>query len=198
MTPQHEKTLRKLRFWLTGFVIGLVLSGLTAFPLTWELEILGKILGAPRESRPEQFSGLTEWIVRVRNALRETDAKFPFIAYGTDWLAFAHLMIAVAFWGVWRDPVRNRFILAWGMFCCVATWPLAVICGPIHEIPFGWTVLDCAFGVAAIGPLYFCWKWAGELEAAFPPPSLYGPRLAGESSSTFSEEVSHEYQHQDS
>ena len=87
MAFHRAPTLRKLRFWLACFVIGLLLSGLTAFPLTWELEILAKMLGAPLDATPAQFSGLVEWIVRVRNALRETDAKFPFLAYGYDWLA---------------------------------------------------------------------------------------------------------------
>jgi hypothetical protein len=74
------------------------------------------------------------------------DAKFPFLAYGTDWLAFAHLMIAVAFIGPLRDPVRNRWILEWAMICCVGVLPLAFIMGPIRG-PFGWTLVDCAFGV---------------------------------------------------
>ncbi|SCF41963.1 hypothetical protein [Micromonospora mirobrigensis] len=31
--------------------------------------------------------------------------------YGTDWLAFAHLVLAVAFWGPLRDPVRNVWVV---------------------------------------------------------------------------------------
>jgi len=36
---------------------------------------------------------------------------YPFIAYGTDWLAFAHFVIAIAFIGPWRDPVRNVWVV---------------------------------------------------------------------------------------
>ncbi|MFJ8602700.1 hypothetical protein ACIREM_29130 [Streptomyces shenzhenensis] len=35
----------------------------------------------------------------MRQGLDEADASYPFLLYGTDWLAFAHLAIAVAFYG---------------------------------------------------------------------------------------------------
>jgi len=152
--------LLKYRILLTGFMIGLALSGITAFPLTWELNLLFEWLTPRREAFPALF----EWISKVRTGLVETDAKYPFIAYGTDWLAFAHLMIAAAYVGPWRDPVRNRFILEWGMFCCLAVVPLAFICGPIRGIPLGWTIVDCAFGVVGFPPLWLCWKWSKQME----------------------------------
>ncbi|HEX8465520.1 MAG TPA: hypothetical protein VF627_12960 [Abditibacterium sp.] len=153
-------TLLKFRVLLSGFIVGVLLSGATAFPLTWELNLLVEWLAPHRE----RFPALFEWVSRVRTGLVQTDAQFPFIAYGTDWLAFGHLMIAAAYIGPWRDPVRNRFILEWGMFCCVAVIPLAFVCGPIRGIPLGWTLVDCAFGVVGLPVLYVCWKWSKELE----------------------------------
>ena len=152
--------LTKYRIVLCGFVVGLVLSGLTAFPLTWELKLLAQIL----ENLPFGIPALNEWIFRVRDALIETDAKFPFLAYGYDWLAFAHLMIAIAFIGPLREPARNRWILEWAMICCVCIVPLAFICGPIRGIPLGWTIVDCAFGIVGFPPLFLCWKWSKRLE----------------------------------
>lgn len=38
-------------------------------------------------------------------------AAYPYLGYGTDWLAFGHLSIAVAFWGPYREPVRNVWVL---------------------------------------------------------------------------------------
>lgn len=154
------KLLVKYRILLGGFMVGLLLSGLTAFPLTWELNLLHGWLFPRKEAFPSLFA----WISTVRAGLLENDAKYPFIAYGTDWLAFAHIMIAAAYVGPWRDPVRNRFILEWGMFCCVATFPVAFICGPIRGIPIGWTWLDCAFGLIALPVLFTCWKWSKRLE----------------------------------
>jgi hypothetical protein len=153
--------LVRYRILLVGFIVGLVLAGSTAFPLTMELKWLATWL----EDAPLQLPALNAWIFQVRDALVETDAKFPFLAYGYDWLAFAHLMIGIAFIGPLRDPVRNRWILEWAMICCVCVLPLAFIMGPVRGIPFGWTLIDCAFGVVGFPPLWLCWRWSKQLEA---------------------------------
>ena len=103
-------------------MVGLILSGLTAFPLESELGLLAKWMDADARGGT---SGLAAWIVRVRDGLIDTNAKYPFLAYGTDWLAFAHLVIAVAFIGPLRDPVRNLWVLEWAMFACLMVIPLA-------------------------------------------------------------------------
>ncbi|HVF84712.1 MAG TPA: hypothetical protein VM821_01920 [Abditibacteriaceae bacterium] len=156
---------RRIRILLCGFIVGLVLSGLTAFPLTWELQILARMLGIPAGANPQDFSGLSWWIATVRNALLDTDAKYPFLAYGTDWLAFAHLVIASAFIGPLKDPVRNIWVLEWAMIACIGVLPLALICGPLRGIPFGWQLIDCSFGVVGIVPLWICRSWTKQLEA---------------------------------
>ena len=162
--PHAVFLLRRIRFLIGGFVIGLVLSGLTAFPLTWELNVLAHWLGADVNSTPEPFGGLTEWIVRVRDALNETDNKYPFLAYGYDWLAFAHLVIALSFIGPWRDPVRNVWVIEWAMLCCLVILPLAFVCGPIRGIPFYWQLIDCSFGIVGIVPLWWCRHLIKKLE----------------------------------
>jgi hypothetical protein len=121
-----------------------VLSGLTAFPLESELQLLASLLPDAGQPHPSMF---TRWIVTVRNGLIETNAKYPFLAYGTDWLAFAHLVIAVAFIGPLRDPVRNVWVIDFGLIACAAVIPLALIAGQVRGIPFGWRLIDCSFGV---------------------------------------------------
>ena len=103
-------------------------------------------------SVPEHLPGLTDWIERVRDGLEATDERYPFVLYGTDWLAFAHLVIAVAFYGPYRDPVRNIWVVEFGMIACAGIIPLALICGPIRGIPFWWTVIDMSFGVVRRDP----------------------------------------------
>lgn len=155
--------MKAIRAWLLIFVVGLVLSGVTAFPLVGEVRLLSEVL----QSVPAP-DGLVAWVDRVRDGLVVTDANYPFIAYGTDWLAFAHLMIAMAFWGPWRDPVRNIWVVEWGMICCVAIIPLALIAGPIREIPFWWTVIDMSFGVIGIIPLIVVRRLVKRLVTANP------------------------------
>jgi hypothetical protein len=78
--------------------------------------------------------------------------------YGTDWLAFGHLMIAIAFIGPLRDPVRNIWVVEFGMIACVLVIPAALICGFVRGIPFFWRLIDCSFGVFGIVPLYLAWR----------------------------------------
>jgi hypothetical protein len=51
----------------------------------------------------------------VRQGVVETGARYPFIAYGFDWLAFAHIVLGILFLGAIRDPVRNIWVIVFGM-----------------------------------------------------------------------------------
>lgn len=144
----------KLLLWF--FIAALVASGLTAFPLEWELGALTHLISGPGSLLPALWPDLVAWIARVNTGLQETYRHYPFIAYGTDWLAFAHIVIAIAFVGPLRDPVRNIWVIEFGMIACVLVVPLALICGPIRGIPLFWRVIDCSFGVFGIIPLWLC------------------------------------------
>ncbi|MFG3147741.1 hypothetical protein [Streptomyces sp. NPDC048243] len=158
--------LKGIRAWLVFFVVSLVLSGATAFPLVHELHWTEDLLRSL--SVPEHLPALTDWIERVRRGLDTADADYPFLLYGTDWLAFAHLVIAVAFYGPYRDPVRNIWVVEFGMIACAGIVPLALICGPVRGIPFWWTLIDLSFGVLGIIPLYVVRKKIKRLEALAP------------------------------
>lgn len=120
---------RSIRIWIAFFILALVLSGVTAFPIESELRWICSWW-------PEQESGFSHWLVTCRDAIVETNARYPYLAYGYDWLAFAHIVIAVSFIGPWLDPVRNIWIIQFGMIACVLILPLAFIAGPIRQIPF--------------------------------------------------------------
>jgi hypothetical protein len=144
--------LRYVRLLLAVFVAGLVLSGLTAFPLAWESRVLASCFGEGT-AVGAAFPGLAHWLSYVREGLETAGRDYPFLAYGTDWLAFAHLVIAVAFWGPLRDPVKNLWVVEFGMIACLLVIPLALICGPLRGIPLYWQLLDCSFGVFGLVPL---------------------------------------------
>jgi hypothetical protein len=161
----RETTLRrriKALTWL--FIIGLIISGVTAIPLEWEMDLITKVLRIS-QLRPDATSGLSKWLLTVRDALHQTNEQFPFISYGFDWLAFGHIAIAIAFIGVLRDPVRNIWILEFGMIACILVIPWAFVFGHLRGIPFGWRLIDCAFGVSGIVPLWLCRNWTKQLAA---------------------------------
>jgi hypothetical protein len=156
--------LRRIRFWLGLFMVGLVLSGLTAFPLRTELRGLVSLLNVGWV-RPVALSmGLLPWIEQVRAGVDASYGAYPFLAYGTDWLAFAHLAIAVAFVGPWIDPVRNRWVIIFGLIACAGVVPLALIAGAVRGIPFGWRLIDCSFGAFGCVPLLLCRRRIAALE----------------------------------
>ncbi|MEO8527539.1 MAG: hypothetical protein ABI435_00510 [Pseudolysinimonas sp.] len=164
MTKRRVTQLGMIRICLVIVIVGLVISGVTAFPLEWEIGIASQVLH--NSPAVDILPGLVEWIDRVRDALVNTGGRYPFLAYGTDWLAFAHLVIATAFIGPLRDPVRNLWVIRWGMIACVGVIPLALIAGSVRGLPWGWLLLDCSFGVVAIVPLLIAERLSRRLELA--------------------------------
>jgi len=158
----EQKTTTAIRAWLIVFIVGLVVAGATAFPLVAELSFGSWLLHGL--GLQHSFPSFVAWIDRVNAGVETTNAHYPFILYGTDWLAFAHLMIAVAFIGPLRDPVRNIWVIQFGIIACVCVIPLAAIAGPIRGIPFGWELIDMSFGVVGIVPLLLVYRLVRRLE----------------------------------
>jgi hypothetical protein len=150
---------RRIRLLTWLFIIGLVLSGATAIPLQSEVNLLVNFCGT--NGGPSEIA---RWLLRVCDALAQTKTQHPFLFYGTDWLAFGHFVIAIAFIGVLRDPIRNRWLFDFGLIACMLVIPYALTFGEIRDIPFWWRLTDCSFGIFGFIPLWFCRKWANELE----------------------------------
>lgn len=151
--PLHASRLRRIRLCLAIVIVGLLISGVTAFPLETELRLLARVLNIPSDTSAAHLGAFRAWIAAVRDGLIATNARYPFLAYGTDWLAFAHILFAILFIGPYRDPVRNAWIIDFGLISCVGVVLLAMIAGPIRGIPFGWRCIDSSFGVFAAVPL---------------------------------------------
>lgn len=151
---QLKKQIKNL---LLLFIVFLVLSGITAFPIESELQFL---------SSHASFLPMVmqNWLSTIYNAVQQTNAQYPYLSYGTDWLAFAHLVIATAFIGPLKDPVKNVWVIQFGMIACILVFPLAFIAGPLRHIPLYWQLIDCSFGVLGFFPLYSCYRKIKELE----------------------------------
>jgi hypothetical protein len=147
-----ETLERRIRILLLIFIAGLVLSGFTAIPLESELRAITNWAIA----NGLQDSVVFEWLIRVREGVTETNLNHPFIAYGTDWLAFGHFVIAIAFIGPLRDPIKNIWVVEFGMIACILVIPYALIMGAFRDIPTWWRFIDCSFGVLGLAPLWLC------------------------------------------
>ena len=142
------------KIYIAIIITGLAFSGLTAFPLETELPYLIN----------NGSSALQQWLNKVYMAIKTTNENYPFLSYGTDWLAFAHLMLAILFIGPFKNPVKNKWVIEFGIICCLMIIPLALIAGHIRGIPLFWQLIDCSFGLIAIVPLYLCLTHINKLE----------------------------------
>jgi hypothetical protein len=154
--PLNAAKLKIVRTLLTIFIVGLVLSGITAIPLVEEVNMLVRMTDAHAVD-----SGLAprEWAVLltdIQATLVETNDRFPFLFYGTDWLAIGHIVIPVAFIGTWKDPVNNEWLFDFGLIACAMVIPRALVFGAIRGIPIWWRLIDCSFGVIGAIPLWWC------------------------------------------
>ena len=156
------KDLQYIRSWIAFFIVALVLSGLTAVPLEWLTGLLAELtmpFGDP----------LHAWASHAAEAVALVGATYPMLFYGTDWLAFAHVVIALAFIGPYRAPVRNKWVIEWGLWCCLLVLPLAFFWAPYRGIPFFWCCVDASFGVFGAIPLWLVHKRIQKLERSSKP-----------------------------
>ena len=151
-----KKQTQTIRRWIIFFMIMLFVSGLTAIPAETELSFLSRCFP------PDTSIGA--WIEKVYTGVSNTNSEYPFIAYGYDWLAFAHFVLAILFIGPLRDPVRNKWIIEFGIIACMLIIPFALIAGHFRGIPSWWRLIDCSFGIIGLGPLTICRRKILQLE----------------------------------
>lgn len=131
-------------------VFGLLVSGITVWPAIPELKLAIKLGWG--DAPPTGV--LHTFILQTINALEDVGSKYPFMLYAHDWLAFAHIVLAILFAGAIKDPVRNKWIIECGLIMCALIPVLAGICIPIRGLPLRWFWIDCAFAPAAGIPLW--------------------------------------------
>jgi len=151
-----KKIEKNIRYWLIFFMIVLAISGITAIPVETELDFLSRFFSID--------SSIGQWLDNVYQAFHETNKNYPFLAYGYDWLAFAHIVLAILFIGPLMHPIRNKWVIQFGMIACVLIIPFAFIAGPHRGIPLMWTLVDCSFGVIGFFPLLICLHQINKLE----------------------------------
>jgi hypothetical protein len=145
--------LVRIRALILFFMVGLILSGLSAVPLQLEVDILKSWFGSGSWAG-HLSPALSLWMDQVFEGVKNGYGQYPFLAYGTDWLAFGHISIALAFIGPLREPVKNLWVIEFGMIVCLLVIPWTLIFGPLRGIPFFWMLTDMSFGVVGIIPLW--------------------------------------------
>jgi len=128
------------------FQLGLFVSGVTAFFIPQGISTVQKIVHFIAPS-------LSVWLEYVSHGIHSTNQNFEFIYYGTDWLAFAHILFAILFIGPLIKPNENKWVLQFGIIACLLILPLAFFAGEVRDIPMIWRFLDMSFGIIGLAVL---------------------------------------------
>ena len=136
------------------FMTALLDSGITAIPARSEIIWLQQMV-------PDSWKTIHEFLMQVEEALWSCP---KLLFYGYDWLAFAHLVIALLFVGIFKNPVRNICVVDFGMKAYLLVVPFAFCMGHLRCIPFLWQLIDCSFGVFGLLSLWVLRKKILELE----------------------------------
>jgi hypothetical protein len=159
-----NKEKKIIRNWLRFFIFALFISGATAIPVEQELTYI--VAHFP-------FDGsIKGWFEEVLAGIKNTSKNYPFLFYGYDWLAFAHFVLAILFIGPLRDPVKNKWVIGFGVIACLLIIPFALIAGHFRGMPFWWRMIDCSFGVFGLIPLLICLRKIKILERGHEENSL--------------------------
>lgn len=149
--------LNQIRLILLFFMVSLFLSGFTAIPVAPELRWVLKII-------PDN-TALATLLQTVLDAYVYVQEHHNFLLYGYDWLAFAHFVLAILFIGPYKEPVKNIWVIQFGLLACVLVIPFALIAGAIRGLPFWWRLGDCSFGVVGFVVLWVCYQKILQLKA---------------------------------
>ena len=107
---------------------------------------------------------LGAWIDKVYVGVKATNDQYSFIGYGYDWLAFAHFVLAILFIGPYKNPVKNKWVIEFGIIACIAVIPFALIAGQFRGIPFNWRLIDCSFGIVGLATLLVVYQKVAAIE----------------------------------
>jgi len=154
----ESRLRRKIKTAIIIIIIGLLLNGISAVPLQKELNVL--------LSNPDVLPGfLYNWWLYVHDGVSSTTTNYPFMRYGFDWLAFAHLLIAIAFIGPLKDPVKNEWVITWGMIISALSVLMALFGERLRGVPFWWSCIDAAIAILSFIIFWLCYKWIQQLKA---------------------------------
>lgn len=145
-----ETKMKLIKPLLILFIVVIFISGLTAIPVDAQLSLFTKYT--------TDGTALHTWLQKVLLAYREVNSKYPFLLYGYDWLAFAHFVLAFLFIGPYKDPVKNIWVIQFGLIACGLVIPFAFVAGHFRGIPIGWRLIDCSFGVTGFALLWIIYS----------------------------------------
>jgi len=98
-----------------------------------------------------------------------------FQLYALKWLAYAHIVIALAFIGPLRDPIKNIWVIEFGIIVSLLSLPTTFILGHQSAMPIWWSLTDYIFGIISAGLLLYIKHLINQLEDYFAYQAMCTP-----------------------
>jgi hypothetical protein len=156
-TPLTRETqgniLRRIRGWMIFYAFALAISGLTAVNVDWQLRTLVATLWGDAAPGTSWWPAMHAWLATCRDATADIGTRYPYVFYCFDWLAFGICAIGLLFLGAARDPVRNVWVVQFGLICCGLVLVFAAIVPHLRGLPWFWMFVDGSFGLFGAIPL---------------------------------------------
>lgn len=158
------KNLRKIRFYLILFFLGILFGLHTVVFVEIETAFFVKYLG-PDTFMENALPVISAWIETLHTSITESYSAYPVMAYCMDWLSYACVVFALFIIGAIKDPVRNIWIIQVYMMACILATLLPFIVGPLRGIPVFWRFVDGSFGIMGFILLFPAYRLTKELQA---------------------------------
>jgi hypothetical protein len=150
IAKQGVRDLAMVRMMLTVVSLGLFVSGMTCYFLPWELTTIIDIVWGRGADAWTGFSEMHTFILKMEAAIYHVNEHYPEMFLGTDYLGFAHILLAILFIGPIINPVKNIWVVHFGMICCVLVIPAAFLFGYLRGAPTMHYFVDASFGIGAM------------------------------------------------
>ncbi|MEK7449175.1 MAG: hypothetical protein AAB019_06795 [Planctomycetota bacterium] len=156
--------MKQISVILIVFTALFLLSGLTVFPVEWEVKTVIKILWGDAPVGDGLLSPIHKKMVEIRDSLPVLREQYHFIFYGLDWLGFGFIVMSILFIGVIRNPIKNKWIIQFALISCILVIPFAAIFAPLRGMPWQWILIDSSFGIFGAIPLLIILRSIRKLE----------------------------------
>ncbi|HUT52732.1 MAG TPA: hypothetical protein VM658_05020 [bacterium] len=156
--------LTRVRVMLGIVAAGLFLSGMTCYFLPWELRTVIDVVWGRGEGAGAFMPQMHAFILKMEQAVLMVRSDYPELFLGTDYLGFAHALLAILFIGAIRDPARNIWVIQFGIIASVLVVPAAFLFGSLRGAPWLHYLVDSSFGAGAVIFLYAAYRGARSLE----------------------------------
>jgi hypothetical protein len=163
---ERRQTLSRVRALLVFYAVALIVSGLTAVPVEWEVRTAIAVGWGDAAPGTSWWPAMHVFLSQVAAAAQDVGARYPYFFYGFDWLAFGICVLGLLFLGAVRDPVRNVLVVKFGLLCCGLVLVFATIVPHLRGLPWFWTFVDGSFGVLGAVPLLLLLRDIRRLDTA--------------------------------